>query len=52
MNLYMCGVAPRIIQAILRHSDIRTTMQWQVQAPDPETHVAVEKIDKWITEET
>jgi integrase len=51
-NLYSCGVAPRIIQAILRHSDIGTTMQYYVQAPDPEMRVALEKIDEWITKRT
>jgi site-specific recombinase XerD len=27
-NLYSCGVAPKVIQAILRHSDIGTTLAY------------------------
>jgi len=43
-NLSSCGVEPRIIQAILRHSDIGTTMNIYVQPPDTEARAALDKI--------
>jgi integrase len=44
-NLSSCGVEPKIIQAILRHSDIATTMNIYVQPPDTETRAALQKIE-------
>jgi integrase len=49
-NLYSCGVAPKIIQAILRHSDIGTTLQYYVQTSDAEARAALSKIEGWINE--
>jgi integrase len=47
-NLYSCGVPPKIIQAILRHSDIGTTLQYYVQTPDDEARAALQRIEDWI----
>jgi integrase len=49
-NLYSCGVSPKVIQAILRHSDIGTTLDFYVQTPDAESRKALEKIEDWISE--
>ena len=48
-NLYSCGVSPKVIQAILRHSDIGTTLAYYVATPDAEARAALQKIDDWIT---
>ena len=45
INLLGCGVEPKIIQAILRHSDISTTMNIYVQAPDADARAALQKIE-------
>lgn len=47
-NLYSCGVSPKVIQAILRHSDIGTTLDYYVQTPDNEAREALQKIEEWI----
>ena len=47
-NLYSCGVAPKVIQAILRHSDIGTTLQYYVSTPDAESREALQKIEDWL----
>ena len=44
-NLYSCGVSPKIIQSILRHSDIGTTLDFYVQTPDNEARAALQKIE-------
>jgi integrase len=44
-NLYSCGVSPKIIQAILRHSDIGTTLAYYVGVPDDEARKALQKIE-------
>jgi integrase len=44
-NLYSCGVAPKVIQAIMRHSDIGTTLAYYVQTPDDEARAALQKIE-------
>lgn len=45
-NLYSMRVQPKIIQAIMRHSDIGTTLEYYVQTPDEETREAIEKIEE------
>ncbi|MGH7748043.1 MAG: tyrosine-type recombinase/integrase, partial [Candidatus Dormibacteria bacterium] len=47
-NLYSIGVPPKVIQAILRHSDIGTTLGYYVQTPDSETREALRKIEEWM----
>jgi integrase len=47
-NLYSCGVSPKIIQAILRHSDIGTTLAYYVGVPDDEARQALQKIEEWL----
>jgi len=49
-NLYSLGVAPKVIQAVLRHSDIGTTLSYYVQTPDDESRAALQKIEDWITD--
>lgn len=44
-NLYSLGIAPKVIQAILRHSDIGTTLSYYVQTPDSETREALRPIE-------
>jgi integrase/recombinase XerD len=48
-NLYSCGVGPKVIQAILRHSDIGTTLAYYVSTPDAEAREALQKIDDWVS---
>jgi integrase len=48
-NLYSLGVQPKVIQAILRHSDIGTTLSYYVQTPDDESRAALQQIEDWIT---
>jgi integrase len=47
-NLYSLGIAPKVIQAILRHSDIGTTLSYYVQTPDSETRDALRKMEEWM----
>lgn len=44
-NLYALGVQPKIIQAILRHSDIGTTLAYYVQTPTEESRAALQQIE-------
>ncbi|MGB2890284.1 MAG: site-specific integrase, partial [Candidatus Acidiferrales bacterium] len=44
-NLYALGVQPKVIQAILRHSDIGTTLAYYVATPDEESRAALRKIE-------
>lgn len=44
-NLYALGVAPKVIQAILRHSDIGTTLAYYVQTPTEESRDALQQIE-------
>jgi integrase len=44
-NLYFLGVSPKIIAAILRHSDIGTTLQYYVQTPTEESREALQQIE-------
>lgn len=48
-NLYSCGVSPKIIQSILRHSDIGTTLKYYVGVPDDEARQALQKIEDWLS---
>ena len=40
-NLYGLGVKPKVIQAILRHSDIGTSLGYYVEVPESETREAM-----------
>jgi integrase len=39
------GVHPKLIQAILRHSDIQTTLELYIMVPDNETREALQKVE-------
>lgn len=43
-NLYALGVKPKVIQAILRHSDIATTLDFYVETPEAESREALDKL--------
>jgi integrase len=43
-NLYALGVKPKIIQAILRHSDLATTMGFYVETSEAESRDALDKL--------
>jgi len=43
-NLYALGVKPKVIQAILRHSDIATTLDFYVETPETESREALDKL--------
>jgi integrase len=43
-NLYTLGVKPKVIQAILRHSDIATTLDFYVETPEAETREALDRL--------
>jgi integrase len=43
-NLYALNVRPAIIQAILRHSDISTTMSFYVETSEEESRAALDKL--------
>ncbi len=43
-NLYTLGVKPKVIQAILRHSDIATTLEFYVETPEAESREALDKL--------
>jgi integrase len=44
-NLYSLGIPPRIIQGILRHASVSTTMAFYVQSRDPEMREAMKKLE-------
>jgi integrase len=44
-NLYELGVQPKVIQAILRHGDIGTTLAYYVQTPAEESREALRQIE-------
>jgi integrase len=48
-NLYSLGVKPKIIQAILRHSDIGTTLGYYVEVPEAETRDALTALEGLMT---
>ena len=43
-NLYALGIKPKIIQAILRHSDISTTLSFYVETSEAESREALDKL--------
>jgi integrase len=45
-NLFGLGVNPKIVAAILRHSDVGTTLQWYIQTPEAESREAMQKIEE------
>jgi integrase len=47
-NLHSCGVDPKIAQAILRHRDVKTTLEFYTQIPDAEARAALPKIEEWL----
>jgi integrase len=47
-NLHSCGVDPKVAQAILRHSDTKTTLQFYTMIPDADARAALQKIEDWI----
>jgi integrase len=50
-NLYAIGVTPKVIQAILRHKDIGTTLAFYVQTDDAESRAALQRIREGIAPE-
>ena len=47
-NLYSIGVEPKVIQAILRHKDIGTTLAYYVRTPDNQMREALNRIENWV----
>ncbi len=47
-NLFSLGVNPKVIQAMLRHGDVSTTLQFYVKTQDSETRQAMEKLEERI----
>jgi integrase len=47
-NLHSCGVDPKVAQAILRHSDMKTTLEFYTMIPDADARAALQKIEEWI----
>jgi integrase len=49
-NLYQLGVKPVVIQSILRHSDVATTLGYYVVTPSSEAHDALKQLGDalWI----
>jgi integrase len=45
-NLYGLGVKPKVVRAILRHSDLATTMNYYVDAPDNEAAEAMARLSE------
>jgi len=44
-DLFSLGVNPKVIAALLRHSDIGTTLQYYNSVPESETRPAMEKLE-------
>lgn len=44
-NLYLLGVKPVVIQSILRHSDVATTLGYYVATPSEEAHDAMRQLE-------
>jgi integrase len=44
-NLFGLGVNPKIVAAILRHSDVGTTLAWYISIPEAESREAMEKLE-------
>jgi integrase len=45
-TLHSLGVQPKVIQAILRHSDVSVTMSYYIQVPDADTRQAMKKVEE------
>ena len=45
-TLYQMGIQPKVIAAILRHSDIGVTLDYYVKPPDEETRFAIEEMER------
>jgi len=43
-NLYAMGVKPKVIQAILRHSDIATSLDFYVETSDAESRATLDML--------
>ena len=50
VNLYSLGVKPKVIQAILRHSDITTTLDFYVETSEAESREALDKLSSRMAE--
>jgi integrase len=48
-NLYSLGVRRKVIQAILRHSDISVTLGYYVETPEAETREALDRLTELMT---
>jgi integrase len=47
-NLFDLGVHPKIIQGLLRHGDISSTMSFYIRERDTETRAALQKLEDAI----
>jgi integrase len=47
-NLHSLGIKPMVIAAILRHSDISTTLSYYVSVPDAETQDAMKRLQEVV----
>jgi integrase len=47
-NLFDLGVHPKVIQGLLRHGDISTTMSFYIRERDTETRAALQKLEDAI----
>jgi integrase len=47
-NLYDCDVSPKVIQAILRQSDIGTTLEYYIKTDTAKSREALQKIENLI----
>ncbi len=47
-NLYAVGVTPAIIQRILCHSSVSTTMDFYVVTQDTEAREGLQKLEDWL----
>ncbi len=47
-NLFALGVSPVIVAAMLRHSDVTTTLQWYIKTPEADVRAAMDKLEERI----
>lgn len=47
-NLYSLGIKPKVIQAVLRHSDLATTMSFYVETSEAESRDALDKLTSLV----
>lgn len=45
-NLYALGVAPKVVQAILRHANVSTTLDLYIKTVDPQSQAAMRKLEE------